>query len=991
MQPDPAVKLKPPNTAFPAHDGDHFNLFQVIPEPGEDITAWVALLDGALPPHLRSPLVTPPVLTLSAMNLAEILITAQYPRSREREGFDLLYHLGVEQGRWSAVVWLVKKLIDKLPLSSGQNDRLAKLGTIWPKTPRLDDLTQEVIELDGTESSSLRMLSEPGQLDEITRRPRYRRDEVLGHNAIGQIWRTLAAMTKSCAGGDIRPEVLEIIAYLHHRELMPTAIYQAEPHGDKCAVQQPPLIPLLSSRILTSLSDAAWRAHEKLVTEEAKANGTQYAALRPEIPGSVFRVHVTGLRPEVWLELILWSCLYGGWVRQGTEILLSVIHCRPGETPWRAISWQQYEQQLPPETRGEPGDWTAWEYMFKTTPASAMDSAPAPKQTTTRTVSGEVLNAYVDALTSSTHVGVGARGIRIDTVLHALTKLRKFLFANKLSLSFGTWDALILRLLDSRSIIPELDSGMLQDLVALSSGFGQSISNPNTQDLPAYTLDSSLAIQGLLHRALLGQIHAESFEGALEIFTIIQQRADGDKIKSIRSFFLQQGRAGDVKPSFFQALASAPEVPPIDYPAFHVQIPPPILGSFLDLATEARAFEFGMWLLDSKDVDGPVIRLQIYQDRYIHPALIRFAAESNDSRLLHKLASRYVGRDSLRAVLDIHISKCNWDAAVKVLDNLATTRGTKWSDYNLANLISAMLQLDPASATGSSKTVDNFHRAKVLVTEMVRFEREGEVPSRDRMATVQSILCVLAAVSPTWAAYAGEQRLFPRHHKFEIRTSVFNALLKGAVAAYGSAAGRQLLHVLWPPAVRRAYDAKPKLGLHEAARSQMPRYRPLPFGSAKRQRVVIKLPQGSRRAKAGAKGGENLVFYGGVSPNTNTIMIVLRKALQELVEKRQNTDEQDGEEDEESLREVLSWAIKYLVQLPYVQPDVLTEIDEVLSELGIEEDRQVLQKVHRAAEAELYEAAFEAEYEFDGSQDRAADDDEVDHHPTDTIINSGKG
>ena len=143
--------------------------------------------------------------------------------------------------------------------------------------------------------------------------------------------------------------------------IMPMSIYNQRPSPDSTAIQQPPTLRLFSSRILTSLSDAAWRAHEKMVVQEAKAKGGDYAALRPEIPGMAYRIYVAGLRPEVWMELILWSCLHGGWVIDGVKIL-RMLSSEPSQRQWRSLSWRT----LAAAEGGKDDDWDKFDYIFNT-------------------------------------------------------------------------------------------------------------------------------------------------------------------------------------------------------------------------------------------------------------------------------------------------------------------------------------------------------------------------------------------------------------------------------------------------------------------------------------------------------------------------------------------------------------------------------------------------------------------------------------------------
>ncbi|KAF2208078.1 hypothetical protein CERZMDRAFT_7941, partial [Cercospora zeae-maydis SCOH1-5] len=909
------------------------------------------LLDGALPPHLRDPNLIAPDSILGADDVAQLLLEAQYPLDGREKPIDLLYHLGMEQNRWTAVVWLIKKLVDEYPARHALKQQLAGVGSMWQKVPNLEDCIEQPLNFEVQDAISSEESLQSPSLDDMLdglypineERHAWR-----GHEALGQVWRTLGAMVKSCVGNDIRPEVLEIIAYLHHREVMPPAIYQAEPSSDKCAIQQSPLIPLLSSRILTSLSDAAWRAHEKLVIEEARAYG-DVSASRPEIRGSVFRVHVAGLRAEVWMELILWSCLYGGWTREGALLLTSLLQDQTN--PWTPLSWAHYQKSLDETHSTEPSDWRAWEFLFKTRSTASMNDAPPPNRSIVRTISGEVVNAYVDAFPCDVNLGVGDRGTPIGLVIDSLHSMRSSLMRQDQSLSFGTWEAIVLRLVDTHSAMPEIDSHVVQRMIALSNGFGEGLSTSNNRDLPAYVKDGSTAMQGILHRALYGQVASGSFEGALEVFKQIQMRADQDILKAVASFFGKLTRGGDIRRkenSMFHAMSSsslfANNFPTIEYPSFHVQIPTTTLAPFLEQITEARAFEFGRWLIYKADVDGPVIPQSAYTDATLQPALIRFAAASGDRDLLSQFRKKALTQASLSSILISQIQARRWDDATEAMNHISSTPGVSFGSGPLAVAIRTMLWQSSDARKGKDGSAMNLAQAQSVVRKLARRHVRRELRAVESATSPLSLLAVLAAVTRRWFEFALRLCNVEKHHLFQLDTSKFNIVLEGIVAAYGSSAGRRVLGVFWPHAARRAHD------------------------TAFNTRIAIR--------SSDEYDSRRLVFYGAVQPDINTILIILRKALEELqsspdraspaeqqpgvqtspdptssTEQHPATSSQifrDGDELlDVSPRGMVTWGIRRLAQLPYVQRDIVRQLDEFLEEQGMDELRKELPEIYQ--------------------------------------------
>lgn len=879
----------------------------------------------------------------------------------------------MEKGRWSAVVWLIKRLVEKFAVRHEEDSGFAAANAMWNIGRSLEAATDgrvggraEALALDFplNDASSARVAK--ASLDELTagRTADFASLEKMQHNALGQIWRTLGAMTKVCAGGDIRAEVLEIIAYLHHKEVMPVSIYHSEPHPDPSAVQQPPLLSLLSSRILTSLSDAAWRAHEKLVVEEAKANDARYLGLRPEVPGSVYRVRVAGLRIEVWMELILWSCLHGGWADQGAEILNMISY----DSSWTAVSWREYARSIHSGNRFDE----SWEYAFKTRASSSMDAPQGEQLQVERTVSAEVVNAYVDAVACTVHTGQTDPELTIASTHKLLRRLKSLLTRSKsqLSISTGSWDALILRSLDAQGVKFEANAMVSDMLVSLSPGLDQGLERKNTQDLPSYVLDGGMAMQGILHRVLYGQIASGNYEAAVAAFSRIQNRADRDKRTSLESFI---GQGQPLRPLSEDDLFTS-NLPGIEYPAFDVQIPTSILGSFLDLVTKAEDWHLGRWLLHNEDVDGPLIRSEMYHDPFLEPAVIRYAVESNDKGLLAKFKDRNLRPESLRAIFDTQIEAKHWDAAIKIL-KLLYERRKSWNMTNLARVARVMLKELAMLATGDIGAAREFEAVKRVFCDMC----SGRYLSHKRMTdahalNVRNLLVVLAAVREPLAEICLEimSPTKRRYDWFSLNKTDFNIVLSGVVDVHGSAAGRRLLEVFWPRSARSVTDSAARMSRTRGHLARVPGGRPDPLDSIERNRIAV-------RVHEGAIDEQELVVYGGLIPNSETILIILWKALTEVGSKQQDNAHSAGhsaitaagDDDDGAVltsKSMVAWGIRRLAELPYVDISVLEQIDGFLAAHEMHDLRAHLSEIVHDAKRDIV-AEFEEENQIPHSSE----------------------
>ena len=279
---------------MPHLGGRHY--FRVnIPDEHQagDTNEWLKALDTCLPLHLRQ---KDSALSEDYTNesmatrrdLALLLIQAQ-----RDAGLNVLEHLAVERGRWDAVAWMVQAIAQPgLP------------PDIWTRSSLAAPLQSEdgVVSLDEFTASGKWKLEQtttayPISLDQATidADPRLY-DTRLQKGAMGQIWQALGNLIirsaeDATAAQMIMPHVLSLLATLHHHGIVPESVYREAPSHDMGSVQQPPLLHMLSSKILTALSDAAWDARQATVKDTEKIGRGQYSPWRfgLESPGVRYR------------------------------------------------------------------------------------------------------------------------------------------------------------------------------------------------------------------------------------------------------------------------------------------------------------------------------------------------------------------------------------------------------------------------------------------------------------------------------------------------------------------------------------------------------------------------------------------------------------------------------------------------------------------------------------------------------------------------------
>lgn len=697
---------------------------------------------------------------------------------------------------------------------------------------------------------------------------------------------------------------------------------------------------------MTSLSDAAWRAHQKTLVEETRAQGDEWASHRAELTNNAYRVRVAGLKPEVWLELILWSCLHGGWVIEGMAIFERLMKMKD-EDRWTPLSWRSLVSDEPKDSR----DWEKVEYLFNNWAPSSIDPPDRPSPISVqRTISSELVNAYIDASISTLRVSREMHGRSASQVVEFLGRTQEFLHRSGLSLGAGSWDAIILRLFDLKDDML-CDVKLFDKIMRLSPTIGQEIAAQNTRGLPEYVFDGSAGILGLFHRALKSRIRAADVEGALRLFTSLQERADENKRQSIVDFLERQevfaNADGELDGNLFTENYSR-----IEYPGFDVQIPAITLGPFLDLIVDAKAYDFGKWLLYSDEIDGPVIPERLYGDPALTPALIRFATETNDKVLLASLVKARADaakedeptlpRNVLQSFLDSQISLRRWDAAIRILRHMKNTFGFSWNTATLSRMILAMLLRVRQNSEDGSASQHERNLIRRIINDMVhgKYERRGERPNWAQ-EQIDNLLIVLATVNDKWAHYCFAPRPIDGYRVFTLPSKAFNFTLEGVVDAYGSLAGRQLVDRFWSEAIREA-QATEKLGDKQATQppyssfgSQLPHF-------LRRQRTVVQITEEPPR---------QVIMYGGLRPDLLTIRIVLREAMAELASN--GNPDQGGQEVQhirdadivsqdpypnetaiasmDSNTDTVVWAVQRLQHLGMIPDDIYQELQDGLT------------------------------------------------------------
>lgn len=919
--------------------------------------AWIALLDTVLPTRLRSAPLEQDLVRSDGVERSPDVLTPKdvaliLHRAQKSYGIDILTHMGVEKGQWKAVVWLVTRIVDNL-WKVNSDQAVAKIqsapSALWKGQTSLDEATRNDRGIHLDSSSNLPPIPTPS-LGELTMdlSPLYEPLQAnLIHNVLGVVWRSLgnmiiadAAARKDKPTNTITPEILEIIAGLHHSGMMPSSIYSYQPSDESNGLRQPPTLHLLSSHILTSLTDAAWRAHESLVVEEAKVKGGEYLSMRPEIPGSMYKVHVAGLGHEVWLEIVLWACLRGQWIEEGSSILRNVTQ----DYSWSALSWRELAAPLIQPGQEESINWDDLNYRLN---AGNIYGDPAltnaAKNKVKRTISTEVITAFVEALVDSIQTSVGARGTSATNVLQYISPLKSFLDKSELSLGSTSWDAIVLRFFESQGVDVQKEPGLAERIVRLlSSQFGKELSATNAparneqwQPLPAYALDGTAVSLGLMHRVLRSFIEQSNLAGALRTFEELQAMADRNKQKSINDFFNRQALEAKELPA---ARDSDSEINfesrygGIEYPGFYPQLPSSILAPFLDLITETRSFAFGKWLLHSEDIDGPIIPESMYVDPLMGPALVRFASEMEDTTFLVKLLKKQdnvqqkrgngskVPPSSLLALLQGQVHLRKWDVVDQILTTIKESPGFSLEGQSFAILARAIIR-EAGSDHDLFQHLTRSSDFQRVFDIFLQVANDASNLNKDFYHRVRTTTMVMACISPRWEAFLSSFKHARRNTKYTMTANSFNTVLDGVASTYGSKAAKRFLGRFWKAAIDdRIVDLNSEI---ETGVVRMRTERP--SSRAKPGQYDISIRLGELATGEYMVSKQSSVLHGLFSANATTVRVVLRKALQENRDIASMTKEMDDKE--------MEWARRLWTLLGLKERDIDHEINTVLGQI----------------------------------------------------------
>lgn len=781
--------------------------FLNLSPPCQDPEAWAALLDPYLPMDLRIDKAIVLESIPSGQNNASIqnvLLILEKARTSYPLSLDLLSYVGVHQKRWEVVTWLAKAMLRLDADSPADREELENTRiTSWPNIERsLDSLTDCPIWADDIIQSVEATNTNLEKLTEFEHLPKA--GTKLG---TGQVWQSLGCMILQAAD-QLREEascskvitsyVFQILAHMHHTSALPSSIYRYTQTIDPFAIQKPPTLNLLSYRIMTILSDAAWNAHETEIVSEATKTGARYPYKDHDPTRATLQPHVREVSLSIWLDLILWCCIEGGWVMEAAWIISEMVR-RENEKQlkWSVMNWDSLKKLATVKA--------SWRLNMEQTIAKSRvneiaggigiaghGGEPPPIDIPARTISREVIMALVDGLANLSSNGSSSKAIQ-----EYISICKRLLATDGFDLEPHISNCIIVRMLQSGCVDimhePDVVEQILQVAPLAPREIEMSTSLPcGSRSFRELGITTSAACTGLLHLTLFSNTVLGNLQGALRIFHKLQTSIDDNRRHVLSAFITDVVRQTDTKLDGQTGPAGRGESI-----LLFSTIPVNMLAEFLDLVTDAKLFDLGRWLLYSSDVDGPAIPREFYSEPNLQPALLRFAMATADTQLEARITERLktpVPLHILRALLHFQVAAGKWRHVEDIFIHLRDRTGTSWRPLDVMRIAKEILRMER-----DFRQPELISKAFVLLQKCFSGEfrplrnqaRASVLPEVQRMNQIFRMLKTcpgsLAQLTSPYSNIIGRP-----NSRTTIPTSVFNTLLEGVVESNGSAAGKAL-------------------------------------------------------------------------------------------------------------------------------------------------------------------------------------------------------
>ncbi|KAJ5643763.1 uncharacterized protein N7484_006270 [Penicillium longicatenatum] len=680
-----------------------------------NIESWIPLLEKCVPPAQKGE-ITPgkPEAGASLLDHAAILdrghaLKAFLYHARTEARLNLVNHLGFDLGQWSYVYRLLGTFVDTyevlIPYMTPQRPTSC---FAWKNTGLSLDQLSEAPHDDLIIKRELIPISSPSDNIPLAMlsgaRPAAREfaRTFLGEILVNLGSLVLEAADRPAAESELAMScVYRILARLHHLDLISDRVYQSPDDKTNLSSLRPPGLHLLTGHIMSVLSDAAWLEHESALASAATEAGEE----PPFVP---FKVGVRELGHEIWLELILWCCVEHGFNKQGAW-LVGQMCGRRSQSTWKIESWVPLMEALDLVQQTNISTERVWRRPGQENPVvTHRGSQKLPfNGLGLKTISSEVVSSLRNGLSNIAYNGVGFRGSAPSELLTFAKPLTALLdppgAADELRPTRRITTENIVRIIESGCLKPNEDPVALERVLRSTQNLvppWETEPVPSADDLNNMTraqlYDQTAALTGLVQYNIKSYSNQRQATQAFTQYAWLQNIVDASKVHHIQAFFEHLNRSQSMDVPFFDAQQlNTSQLTQSSLPEVSLTT----LADLLDLATAARADDFGNWLLFSEDIDGPSIPPAVYGTQVLAPSILRFAAATRNPDLSHSVIKSLelpLTVNTLRSMANLHIEFGDWDRAILAFEYLRDYRLKSWGFSNILALGAKIVRLDGA-------------------------------------------------------------------------------------------------------------------------------------------------------------------------------------------------------------------------------------------------------------------------------------------------------
>ena len=758
------------------------------PSVKQTVEQWYCQLDPYLPLELRSKTWLENLAAFegirSVESLPPILKEAydDFPQS-------ILVHLGFTSQRWDALLYLSKALISLNPPVVVDATKIVRHNVIWNsvETP-LSTPNERGIEL----NCEIFQTIQPHERFDHWTGPGAAGDLhtlQTAHSAIGQIWQCLGHLILEASNLDIQARydimafVHQIIAQIHSEGVVSPFIYQFDSPSILSPMRKPPLLHMMSSRIMAALSDAMWRVTEPKLMGDAALIAATYAYKGREMPGSEFTPRVRPIDLETWLEFVLWSCVHGNYFMEAGRIIQH-LHSQSEPWRWKTVGWEALEKKLNEQSANDKGKTRLKAWFDRIAGASeGYSEEPPAVNLGEKRISKEVVGAIAQGLVSAQQVNPGCRE-RLAATRFSVDSCRALVGDISSPVEILFWDAVSHKVLDdTKSMKSGSITSTLQE-IEQSQQPRETFASTFGQGQTSLALEVAESRTNPLHPILLR---------TLEMCCLNRDISSG-------RIYLSQLQEW-VDNNLEDLIDSRPYIPghlSPPYASLTAYLPFHLIADLFHLTNEARMFSFGNTLLSLLDLERETRAIHgppISHSPAIKDALLRYANSASDQNLELAIISRsdwssgIITDAAISEMLFNQIEAGRWDSVDELLFHIQAMRRLALTAVDIARIASLFLRLP------------HNPRLKTLVRDLLAREylpAPNASQPRDYTAsrTLNQIARIFASIQDDKVRFVQSTFIFEGQASIPIAISAeaFNILLTSVYSAHGTPAAREFFN-----------------------------------------------------------------------------------------------------------------------------------------------------------------------------------------------------